>query len=184
MEAVLEEHSEVGATPNYTEVEERAVAAFKTLENAELEFGMAFGEAIIALRAEVKANGRNWMKRLKQLGITYEKARYWIAMVEGKPTDRHKKVGATPNSEMFDWDAALDRLKQLTDEVELLKKREPLGNSKLFGELEKLADILGYSLIKNGEFNETRVLQREQQTRGGLAQGAHVGGSNSGGSGR
>src|SRR5436853_5177837 len=98
MESVSEDlntEAKLGVTPNLaapnTRVESRAVECFAALEAAERDFkqGREFGEAAIELRAEIKASGaRSWMERLEQLGISYEKARYWIAVAEGKPTQR------------------------------------------------------------------------------------------------
>ena len=142
-----------GVTPN-TPAERRAVECFAKLEAAELDFreGMEFGKAVIELRAEIKASRhKNWMEQLEQLGISYEKARYWIAVVEERPTQRGKAAKATKVEEpAWDWDCALAKLKPLVDEIEMLKRAQPVGASILFGELEKLADIVGYPLGKAG----------------------------------
>lgn len=131
-----------------TEAEKKAVECFKALEAAEQEFqpGFEFGLAMIALRMEIKAsvNGR-WMERLEELGITYEKARYWMAIAGGRSGRRGngetgKKVKEKPP---FDWDVALSILKPLVDDIEMLRRRMPIGASILEGELEKLAKILG-----------------------------------------
>src|SRR5689334_5760936 len=113
--------SKIGVTPDLagpeTPAEKKAVKCFAALEAAERGFkeGMEFGKALIALRAEIKAKGdRNWMERLKELGISYEKARYWLAVVEGKPTQRGKaaKTNAKTNAQAqqpgWDWDPSWD----------------------------------------------------------------------------
>jgi hypothetical protein len=161
MKAVSEDPSteaEFGVTPNSetpnTAAEKRAIKCFAALEAAERNFreGVEFGEAVIELRAEIKASrDRNWMERLEQLGITYEKARYWIAVVEGRPTQRGKAAKA--HVPAWDWDAALAKLKPLVDEIDMLKRRQPVGGSALVGELKKLAEILGYGLVAKGGDN-------------------------------
>src|ERR1035441_463640 len=89
-----------------TELEKRAVECFRALEQAEQDFepGLQFGQAMIDLREEM-AHGQ-WMLRLKELGITYPKARYWMAIVEKKPIGRGKKKAAT--AQPTSWDVAAD----------------------------------------------------------------------------
>jgi hypothetical protein len=150
--------AKLGETPNSapnTPAEKRAVECFAALKAAELDFheGVEFGKAAIELRAEIKAScDRNWMERLEQLGITYEKARYWISVVEGRPTQRGKSA-AKAQELVRDWDAALAKLKPLVDEIDMLRRRQPVGGSVLKGELDKLADILGYKLVPKGAGN-------------------------------
>ena len=153
----LSTQSESGVTPNpkppVTATEEKAVECFKALEDAEQDFqpGLEFGNALIALRAEIKANrSGKWMERLKELGITYEKARYWMAVAEGKPTQRGnsgetKKAG---KEHLFDWEDALAKLKPLVDDIDLLRRSKPDGANILKGELEKLAEIVGCGLVE------------------------------------
>jgi len=136
-------------TPN-TDAEKKAVECFAALEVAERNFteGLEFGRAVIEIRTEIKSSGgKNWMQRLEELGITYAKARYWIAVVEGKPAQRSKTKAQEP---ALDWDTALAKLKPLVDEIEIIKRRKPVGSTILEGELIKLAEILGYELVKSG----------------------------------
>jgi hypothetical protein len=156
MEAVFEEPSteaEFAAAANpdapKTETERRVVETFNALERAESEFnpGVEFGKAVIELRKEIKATGRGkWMERLNQLGITYAKARYWIAVVEGEPINRGKVADAEKPA--WDWNAALAKLEQLVDQVEMLKRGDPDGSMVLDKPLEQLAEILGWRLVE------------------------------------
>jgi hypothetical protein len=105
------------------------------------------------------------MPRLKELGISYEKARYWMAKAKGIPTDRHKPDSADSADEVreepdmrekpaFDWNAAFDRLEALKNEIYMLKQSEPTGAGQLAEPLASLADLLGYELTtKKGEDN-------------------------------
>jgi hypothetical protein len=165
--------AETGLKPNsalQTDAERKAVELFKALEAAEREFdpGIEFGRAVIELRTEIKASGdRNFMARLKQLGITYEKARYWIAVVEGKPTQRGKPKASAqaqtqaeePDSE---WSATVAKLREAIDEIDLLKRGgEPVGDDTELKEAARdLAEILGCELMDKGEDNEAHLLQR------------------------
>ena len=162
-------------TPNLapeTDAERKAVECFAALEVGEREFrpGMEFGEAMIELRTEIKARGeRNFMARLKQLGITYEKARYWIAVVEGKPTQRGKPKASAqalasalaqePDSE---WRATVARLREAIDEIDLLRRGgEAVGDDTELKEAARdLAEILGCELMDKGADNESNLLQR------------------------
>ena len=72
---------------------------FERLEKAERSFdeGMQFGQAVIGLRDEIKANhSRNFKARLQELGITYAKARYWMAIAEGKEINRAMRRRRSP----------------------------------------------------------------------------------------
>jgi hypothetical protein len=141
--------------PPNTPAETRAVECFATLEAAEHDFreGREFGEAANTLRDEIKATGgRNWMGRLEQLGITYEKARYWIAVVERKPTQRGNKA-AKAQEPAWDWDTAAARLKALKDSIVMLKQSQPVGSGRLVGPLASLAELLGYRLVQKGGDN-------------------------------
>lgn len=158
MEAVLEE-PEFGAShqncaDQQTDVEKKAVECFKALLEAEkterkaLDAGIEFGKAILELHDEIAASGtRDWMDRLKQLDISYETARYWMAKVKGEPTDRHKKPQDKPG---FDWEAALARLEKLRDDVIIHKPRQPEGSDILFDPLADLAGALGWEITKGG----------------------------------
>src|SRR5579871_6426782 len=71
-----------------TDVERNVVKCWGVLEVAELTWapGRDFGRAVIALRDEIKKNHkRNFLTRLKELEIPYAKARYWMAVIEGRP---------------------------------------------------------------------------------------------------
>ena len=169
MKAATEETSEFGAetefgaTPNSdgqrTFAEEKAVKCFALLQHAEGkcdDAGKEFGQAMIELREEIKASGdRDFIKRLKELGISYEKARYWMAKFEGKPTDRHKE-GSPKTQEMpaFDWGAAIARLDDLKDDVCMLKKSRPEVDGQFIESLSALAENLGHELVpKDGGNN-------------------------------
>jgi hypothetical protein len=186
-------------TPNLapeTDAERKAVECFAALEVGEREFrpGMEFGEAMIELRKEIKDRGeRNFMARLKQLGITYEKARYWIAVVENRPTQRGKPKASAqaqasaqapePDSE---WRATVARLKEVVDEIHILRRDgEPLGDDTELKEAARdLAEILGCELINKGADNESNLLQRVRPERGGVAEGTDNGRADSSGGGR
>jgi hypothetical protein len=146
--------AEYGATPHFDlpkdDAERRVVECFTALQAADDKAhgaGMEFGKALIKMRAEAKHG--EWLSRLDALGISRERGRHWMAKVEGKPTDRHKK--AEQEAPVFDWVAALARLKQLTDEVEMLKRDKPVGSSLLHGQVEVLAEIVDYKLTKEGD---------------------------------
>ena len=134
-----------------TELEKRAVKCFLALERAEQDFkpGLQFGQAMIDLREEMM-HGR-WMPRLEELGITYPKARYWMAVVEGKPINRGKKKAAAvqPTS----WDAAADEFQKLSCGICNLYSSEPDGCEGLVELLHELAGMFGYELVKKGGDN-------------------------------
>lgn len=161
MQAVSEDasaESEAGATPNSdapkTDAEKKAVWCFAALQSAEgkcHDTGMEFGKAVIELHDEIKASGdRDFMARLKQLGITYEKARYWMAKIEGKPTDRHKSAS---QEKPFDWKAAEAWLEALRDKVRILRQSEPIGGNILVAPLASLAELLGCQIVTKGGEN-------------------------------
>jgi hypothetical protein len=197
MEAALNAKAEVGVATQIgiphqisapeTEAERRAVDCFKALKAAEesCDEGFEFGRAIIALRDEIKASRkRDWMERLEQLGVTYEKARYWMAKVEEKPTQRGgTKAKKKPNApELSDWEAKLDELWRAVEQIHHLDpdKRDDVELKKVAADL---ADLLGCELAEKGT-NEARLLQREQQARGGDAAAADEKRADSGGGGR
>jgi hypothetical protein len=179
-----------------TDAERKGVECFVALEGAELMFrpGIEFGEAMIALRKEIKAtSGRNWMLRLKQLGITYEKARYWIAVVEGRPTQRGKpkasaqaQVSALAQEPDSQWRATVARLREAIDEIDLLRRGgEAVGDDTELKEAARdLAEILGYKLMDKGEDNEAHLLQRVRPECGGVAERADEERADSAGGGR
>jgi hypothetical protein len=148
-----------------TEAEKKAVESFKAFEivNVKREAaGTYFGQAMIELREEIKSShGRNFTKRLEQLGISYEKARYWMAKIEGKETGRHK----AKEDPISDWDAALQKLEALRDAVEMLVKSEPDGSDVLVKPLRQLGDFIGCQIISKGEEDE-RLLQRKRPEGG------------------
>jgi hypothetical protein len=162
METVSEDpnaEAEIGVTPNSaapnTEAEKKAVECFKALQEIEgkhLDAGNEFGQAMVALRDEIKESGdRDFLARLEELGISYEKARYWMAKVEGKSTDRHRPQ-ARP---ALDWENARAMLEDLRDDVHMLKQDAELpdGSDLLAGPLASLAGLLGYKLEKTGGDN-------------------------------
>ena len=163
------ETGELGVnTPNSapeTDAERKGVECFAALEAGESEFrpGMEFGRAMIELRTEIKAtSGRNWMLRLKQLGITYEKVRYWIAVVEGRPTQRGKpkasaqaQASAQAPDADSEWKSTVARLKEVVDEIDILRRDgEPVGDdTELKQAATDLAEILGCELVAKGADN-------------------------------
>src|SRR5271165_1205918 len=79
------------------DAENDAVTKAKALEANEgnLETaGRAVGEAILALRKATK--GKDYMVRLERLAISYDKARYWVNVVQGKSNDRHRRYFEEP----------------------------------------------------------------------------------------
>lgn len=150
---------EFGVAPNLTDIEKRAVDLFGQFQAAErdrLSVGIAFGHAVAALRDET-GHGE-WMPRLKELGISYDKARYWMAKAEGKPTDRHKTDSEAEEQEpeaqenpVLDWESVLDHLEAVKNEVYMLRQAQPAGGGVLAGPLASLADLLGYAIVKKGE---------------------------------
>jgi hypothetical protein len=130
----------------------KAAACFSALEKAEQDFrpGIEFGRAMTALRKEVKAaKGLNWMTVLEELGIPYETARYWMAKVEGKPTDRHSKKADSVDWRE-DWTKATARFHEVADAIIMLTDNQPDGCEPFKGELMNLAEVLGYELkVKN-----------------------------------
>ena len=195
MESVSQDQNpeaKIGATPNLapqTEAEKKFAECFKAFEECDKGFvaaaakrhdaGMKFGQAAIELREEIRSRGdRNFMERLNQLG-SYEKARYWMAKIEGKETDRHKEHEEPP----FDWEVAVMQLKALNDRVQMLKKSKPVGRGALDGLLTSLVDLLGYQIVSKGGENEY-LLQRVRPVCGSVAEGADGGRADSARSGR
>jgi hypothetical protein len=159
MATVIEEpkvEAKSGATPHSdeprTEAEKKAVKCFEDFQQAEDrrgELGNKFGQAMVKLRDEIKANGsRDFRKRLEELDITYDTARYWMDKAGGKPTDRHKTDSPKPQQRSdFNWDAAVARLEDLKDDIYMLKQVEPQGIDILFEPLAGLAELLGYQVV-------------------------------------
>ena len=181
--------SELGATPD-SEAEQKAVecfAALKTADEGLFDAGMTFGHAVRNLHDEIKRKGsRDFMARIKQLGISYERARYWMAKAGGEDPNRHKKdQDAAEEKQGPSWGTATADLHKVADDVERLKDDDPGGDRKdLIDLLFRLAEILDYELIKKGEQNEPSILQRVQPTRSGVAEGANEGKADSAGGGR
>jgi hypothetical protein len=183
---------QIGVAPtlaSQTEVENRAVEFFIVFVAAEVnrhDAGMAFGQSVLDLREEIKSSGdRNFMERLKELGISYEKARYWMAKVEGKRTNRHKEEQEPADEEepIFGWDSALQKLEALSDDVEMLIKSELVGSDVLVKPLRQLGDLLGCLILFKGGKNE-RLLQRKRPDGSSVAEGADEGRTDSTGGGR
>jgi hypothetical protein len=181
-----------GVAPNLapqTDAEKKYAECFKAFQERDKGFveaaakrhdtGMKFGQAAIELREEIKSSGdRNFTKRLEQLG-SYEKARYWMAKIEGKETDRHK----AQEEPTFDWEVAVMQLKALNDRVQMLKKSMPVGRGALGGLLTSLVDLLDYQIVSTGGENEY-LLQRVRPVCGSVAEGTDGGRVDSSGSGR
>jgi len=161
-EAKVGAEPESGAAPNPDELkvaEDRAVecsVAFERADNDRGRLGLEFGQSILDLRGKKKAAGdRDWMSYLERLGISYEKARYWMAKVEGKPTNRHAKKAKVEPSEpsekdMDDWERATSwsllatELKVVSDHAALLK-RDHQGSvgEEFLAQLKMLAEEMG-----------------------------------------
>lgn len=146
-----------------SDVERKVIECFGALEKAELNFraGQEFGRAVVQMRDEMKKNGnRSFMKRLEELDVSYAKARYWAAIVEGKPINRGKakkdvlpKDVSTPgraeNPTMEwreDWDVATAQFRKAADIISMLAQTEREGREtfirEFIGELENLAEVL------------------------------------------
>jgi hypothetical protein len=164
-----------------TPTEKKVVKCFAVLMKAELSLrrpGKEFGKAVIELRDEVKKNrSGEWMKRLKELGIPYAKARYWMAIAEGKPIHRGKaKQGASVEAQekpkvdwREDWGATTARFREAAGSVIMLVERQPERREAFIGELEILADSLGYELKAKKKGTTNGVLQRVRPEAGGVA---------------
>ncbi len=157
MTTTLEEQqqeAEIGVTPNpiggITTVEKRAVACYIALKEAIGERGVKFGEAMIDLRKQVDdSNSKDWMGTLKRLEISYETARYWIAVVKKKPTDRHKKEKV---KEPSSWQASVGRVKAAVDELRMMVRSNEAGDyESLLRYAEELAEIVGRKLVTRGD---------------------------------
>lgn len=146
-----------------TAIEKKVVKCYGELEVAELSFmpGQEFVRAIIELHDEIKKNGsRNFMTRLKQLGIPYAKVRYWKAIVAGKPINRGKAKQAAKRGDAAemqpkprvdwheDWTAATTRFREVAHAIIMLEQAQPEGRGRedFIGELTILAESLGYDL--------------------------------------
>jgi hypothetical protein len=142
--------------------ENEAVNQARALEVAEgsLEtVGRAFGEAMLVLRKATK--NKDWMQRLKRLGINYHKAYYWINVVEGKSNNRHKRYeqddvvlhkprrsgGSSSSRAALSWEDAASRLNSLIDDIAELSAIEPAGKESLRETLERFAVLLGFTLV-------------------------------------
>jgi hypothetical protein len=137
-----------------SEKEKRAVECFAALQKAEQNFkpGIEFGEAMIELRNEIEASGgRNWIARLKQLRITYEKARYWMNVVEGNEDRNRRAKKEEPAPRQHTWETATAEFKPLADAIIMLKQREPLKGGDIVGKLHSLVDAFGYRLVVKSE---------------------------------
>ena len=157
---------EIAAIPNpILDAENDAVAKAKALEANEgnLETaGRAFGEAILALKKATK--GKDFMVRLERLHISYDKARYWVNVVEGKSNNRHRRyfeepVGVTPKGRKSsgssipkpaDWPDLSLKLDRLVDTIASLHSRNPASDETLLKPVERLAALLGYTLVPVG----------------------------------
>jgi hypothetical protein len=172
---------QIGVAPE-TDAEKKAVESYRAFKAVDVKWqadGTYFGQAMIELREEIKSShGRNYRKRLDQLGISYEKARYWMAKIEGKETDRHK----AKEDPISDWDSALQRLEALRDAVDMLMKSEPDGSDALVEPLRQLGVLLGCKIVSKG--GENGVLQRERPDGGSVAEETDEGRANSAGCGR
>src|SRR3974390_562079 len=92
---------EVKPTAAELEAEVRKLAADLDQAEADTEkTGREFGQKLVQLRdLRKKEKAKDWMAYLDQVvQISYEKARYWINVVEGKSNHRHHGIGAAPNT--------------------------------------------------------------------------------------
>jgi hypothetical protein len=160
-----------GAAPN-SDAERKAVECYGMLQAAEADLrsvGVAFGRAVIALRKET-GHGK-WIPRLKELGISYDKARYWVAKAGGKPTNRHKDASDAP----FGWADAIDWLDDLRSKV-----ATRLKDSRPQDRIAFAARLVGFARALRRDDRKRRghakvLLQRERQAGGSVASAAHQG---------
>jgi hypothetical protein len=153
--------TELGATPNLIEAaEERARKCsirFERAENDRDRLGHEFGEALVALRS--MATYGDWDDYLDRLGISRDKARYWMAKAAGKRTDRHAKKPDAGKSDsmsvqempalrcpLFSWASLRTSFLQLADDAAILANSQPQGSDVLIEPLRHLADTLGFKL--------------------------------------
>jgi hypothetical protein len=122
--------------------------------------GRQFGQKLIKLRdLRKKEKTKDWMPYLQQvLEVKYEKARYWINVVEGKSNHRlYHQIGAAPNSAhskgrssfekpLKDWTEANKRMNDFLVPLSRLHQKSPLGSDMLLDPLQKLAALLGYKV--------------------------------------
>jgi hypothetical protein len=172
---------QIGVAPE-TETEKELVESYKTFEAIDVKreaAGTYFGEKVVQLREEIKARGdRNFMARIKQLGISQAKARYWMDKIDGKDPDRHK----AKEDPIFDWDTALQKLEALRDAVEMLMQSELVGSDVLVDPLRQLGDLIGYQIVAKGGEND--LLQRKGSDGSSVAEETDEGKADSSGSGR
>jgi hypothetical protein len=132
--------------------------------------GKAFVRAVLALRKET-GHGK-WIPRLKQLGISYEKVRYWMAKIGGKPTDRHKPGSKKPKRS-FVWPMAFEWLEELEGKLKWLTKDDAQA-AAFAEELDKLSRKLRRGHAEG-------VLQRKRPSKSSDTAVAHGGVAHSAG---
>jgi hypothetical protein len=133
----------------------------KAEDNAE-KTGREFGQKLIELRDLRKKDKRaDWMAYLDQVvKVKYEKARYWINVVEGKSNHRrYHQFGAAPNEgggsgrsvferPLDDWQDAQKRMNDFLGSVKKLHRDVKTGSDVLLDPLKELAALLGYKVEK------------------------------------
>jgi hypothetical protein len=175
------------------ELERKGIELLKALLEIEQEgeakreiAGTDFGHVMLELRECIKAAGsRDFKARLKELGISYEKARYWIAKVQGKQTNRHKPPEEPIEDEgefPFDWDSAVAQLEALKNAVFMLMKSELVGSDAFVETLRQLSGLFCYQIVPKGGEND--LLQRVRPDGSSVAEGADEKRADSAGSGR
>ena len=164
--------TESGATPDSEEpgsdeaelAEEKAQKCSIALDRAENDrerLGLELGRALIELRDKVKHG--QWAIKLAQLGISEEKARYWMTKAEGGNPNRHKKeeqaepskaetpeAEAEPKKAFTSWEALSRELNALAGYAYILKNSQPVSES-FITELTKLAERMGFKIEPRGE---------------------------------
>lgn len=135
------------------------------LEKAEIDVektGRQFGQKLIELRElRKKSKEKGWMAYLEQVvNVSYEKARYWMNVVEEKSNHRHKhQFGAAPNSSgpkyrsafekpLEDWQDAQKRMNDFLVPLKRLHRDVKTGSDMLLDPLKELAALLGYKVEK------------------------------------
>jgi hypothetical protein len=119
------------------------------------------------------------MLRLEQLNISYAKARYWMAVAEGKPIHRGEPKASEEKKPGSEWRATLAKLKEAINEIDIQSRgdEQVRDDAELKEQAGTLVEILG------GD-NEGSLLQRKQCPRCGLVTGTDEGKADSEWSGR
>jgi hypothetical protein len=149
------------------QLEAEVLKLSKDLDKAETNserIGRKFGEKLIELRdLRKREKTQDWMAYLDQVvKVSYEKARYWINVVEGKSNHRHyHEFGVAPNPSdsggsgrsvfqrpLKNWKEAMKRLDDFMVPLKVLYKKGNKGSDMLVPALKELAAIAGCQLVE------------------------------------